>query len=77
MESNNKQSGLKINSCLDCSQHQVMPDPDPYDWFCDDDVKVVCLKYQKNITVACRPYQIRKECNVPNWCHLNRKGEIS
>ena len=28
--------------CIDCPHHKVIPDPDPYDWFCDDDCAVVC-----------------------------------
>jgi len=31
-------------SCIECSSHQVIPDPDPDDWFCDDDVAVICTK---------------------------------
>lgn len=29
-------------SRIDCPHHRVILDPDPYDWFCDDDVVVVC-----------------------------------
>ncbi len=29
-------------SCLKCPNHKVISDPDPNDWFCDDDVAVVC-----------------------------------
>lgn len=58
-------------NCTDCPAHNILPDPDPDDWFCDDDVKVVCEHMRgKNITVACRPYNIRKECAVPSWCPL-------
>jgi Fe-S-cluster containining protein len=60
-------------TCIDCPSHEVLSDPDPYDWFCDDDVNVVCKKNGKNITVACRPYQIRKECEIPEWCPINIK----
>lgn len=28
--------------CVDCKNHEVIPDPDPHDWFCDDDLAVVC-----------------------------------
>jgi len=59
---------ITINNCIDCTSHQVLPDPDPFDWFCDDDVKVVCNINKKQITYACRPYNIRKECDIPNWC---------
>lgn len=30
-------------NCLDCQNHKILPDPDPYDWFCDDDLCVVCV----------------------------------
>ena len=33
-------NNIIIKNCIDCSSHQVLPDPDPNDWFCDDDVKV-------------------------------------
>lgn len=29
-------------NCLDCEYHQVIRDPDPDDWFCSDDLAVVC-----------------------------------
>jgi hypothetical protein len=29
-------------SCMECPFHEVISDPDPTDWFCDDDVAVVC-----------------------------------
>jgi hypothetical protein len=28
--------------CTDCPEHKVIIDPDPYDWFCDDDEAIVC-----------------------------------
>lgn len=59
---------FKIENCMDCPNHQVQCDPDPNDWF--DDEKVVCKVAAKTITVACRPYNKRKECDVPKWCPL-------
>jgi len=59
---------FKINNCIDCSEHRVLSDPDLHDWFCDDDVKVICKLNNKQITCACRPYNTRKECNIPEWC---------
>lgn len=56
------------DNCTKCKEHKVLMDPDPNDWFCDDDVKVVCSILNENITVACRPYNIKKECEVPDWC---------
>jgi hypothetical protein len=74
-----------METCIDCNEHRVIKDPDPNDWFCDDDVAVVCTlmgntkrdldsKYlaERNefrcITVGCRPYNIKKETVVPEWC---------
>jgi hypothetical protein len=59
----------EINNCIDCKHHTILPDPDPDDWFCDDDVKVICdLSDGKQITCACRPYHVRDECSRPEWC---------
>ena len=63
----------KRKTCIGCPSHEVLLDPDPNDWFCDDDVKVVCKKNNKTITVACRPYRIEKECEVPTWCPQKAK----
>lgn len=75
-----------MKNCMDCKYHDVLPDPDPDDWFCDDDLKVICTLRQNvkpklspmgavcaaepYITVACRPYKLREECEVPEWCPL-------
>lgn len=57
------------SGCAVCAHSKVFADPDPTDWFCDDDVKVVCMKADRNITVACRPYNIAEECSyMPSWC---------
>jgi len=61
-------------SCVDCAFHRVALDPDPNDWFNDDDVKVVCTKTRRAnncVTVACRPYNVRRETSPPpKWCPL-------
>ena len=64
---------MEKENCMDCGYHRVYSDPDLEDWFCDDDEKVVCTKINKNITVACRPYNKRKECETPEWCPLLNK----
>ncbi len=33
---------MKDKTCIECKSHEVINDPDPNDWFCDDDVAVVC-----------------------------------
>jgi len=80
---------LKIKNCTECPHHEVVPDPDPHDWFCSDDMAVLCkLKKAgvkdtgshagqpwkfKAVSVSCRPYNIEKESAVPKWCPLRRK----
>ena len=29
-------------NCIDCQFHYIIKDPDPDDWFCSDDVAVIC-----------------------------------
>ena len=68
----------KYKFCKQCPACKVLPDPDPYDWFCEDDVKMVCSlklnedKEPKTIDVSLRPYQVSK-VKVPNWCPINKK----
>lgn len=61
---------MSYQNCTQCPFRQIKSDPDPHDWFCDDNVKVICKKALRNITVACRPYNIEKESVTPNWCPL-------
>lgn len=66
------------SGCAICAHSRVMADPDPNDWFCDDDVKVLCAAAKRDpntgelknvITCACRPYMVAKECSyIPSWC---------
>lgn len=58
------------SNCTECPAHSIQHDPDPNDWFCDDDVKVVCKHTGQNITVSCRPTNIVRECEIPTWCPL-------
>ena len=79
----------EIDNCIDCKFHKIIPDPDPNDSFCADDVAIICLHKRKesdeiksdsiyavdrqeykHITVGCRPYNKRKESNIPDWCRL-------
>lgn len=63
--------------CAICTYMKIFPDPDPRDWFCDDDEKSVCTyltdtsKGGPTIAQACRPYQTMSDsCYVPNWCPI-------
>lgn len=81
---------MNIENCTQCQHHTIVNDRDPDDWFCDDDVAVLCSltpnpkidktsKYLSDhqafraITVACRPYNIQKESQTPQWCPLKQK----
>lgn len=59
---------IEITSCVDCPESEVSRDPDPYDSFCDDDVKCICKLTGNVITSACRPYQLREETDIPDNC---------
>jgi len=37
-----------MKTCIDCEYHKVIEDPDPNDWFCDDDKAVVCTLEQND-----------------------------
>lgn len=77
----------KACGCAICKHAKVYPDPDPNDWFCDDDVKVLCTKVpldvngepkggNNQITCACRPYMVTRECSyTPDWCPLDGQPE--
>lgn len=58
-----------IERCTECPHHRVDPDPDPHDWFCSDDVKLVCSRAARTITRGERPYRLGK-VEIPSWCPL-------
>lgn len=86
MAKKGKDGERPYTNCIDCPNHEVILDPDPTDWFNDDDVTVVCkllpndekgkfsgVAYQnpfKVITSMCRPYKTREESKTPSWCPL-------
>lgn len=41
-ERKDKKSSYPYQNCLDCPEHEEIADPDPDDWFNDDDMAVVC-----------------------------------
>ena len=43
--------------------------PEPYDWFCDDDVKLFCEKLKRTVAAALRPYE-SDEVDIPSDCPL-------
>lgn len=61
-----------IEKCSQCPHSRILPDPDPYDWFNDDDVKLFCEKLKRNVGLALRPYEVN-DIDIPKDCPLNKK----
>jgi len=58
--------------CVDCKYSEIKADPDPDDWFCQDDQKIVCMaENHRVIDCALRPYQT-KNVESPDWCPLKK-----
>lgn len=58
----------KITQCRECPHCRTVPDPDPSDWFNDDDEKAFCREAgHKLIENMLRPYE---RIIIPDWCPL-------
>lgn len=58
----------KITQCRKCPHCRIVPDPDPSDWFNDDDEKAFCREAgHKLIENMLRPYE---RIIIPDWCPL-------
>ena len=73
-------------NCIECQFHKIIQDPDPHDWFNDDDEAIVCTKCtqipdtkskysadrssNKVIEGSLRPYET-KNVKIPNWCPIS------
>ena len=63
-------------SCEGCPDCEIKMSPDPEDWFCDDDVTVVCRAVGSGWVMAerIRPYLVHERCPIPHWCP-RKKGK--
>lgn len=75
-----------VDNCLDCEHCIKVSDPDPLDWFRDDEMAVACalvkndntewiprMDYRfpnKCVTYACSMDDLRESCQQPDWCPL-------
>lgn len=58
----------KITQCRECPHCRIVPDPDPSDWFNDDDEKAFCREAgHELIENMLRPYE---RIIIPDWCPL-------
>ena len=54
--------------CDQCSAFRLLPDPDPFDWFRDNDMKAVCLEVNGVIAGSLeRPSEYTNICK-PIYC---------
>lgn len=65
-----KEIKIKIEFCSQCPYSRILPDPDPDDWFNDDDERVYCTKLNKDVARALRPYEVGKWDKVPDECPM-------
>lgn len=77
---------MQTYNCLNCEFHNIINDPDPFDWFCDNDVAIVCSKLKNDNLIKNSPYlsdrneykiiqsSLRpyevKNVKCPIWCPL-------
>lgn len=57
----------EIEFCWECPHCKFLHDTDSHDWFCNDDVKLVCAINNNVIERACRPYEA-KNIKIPSTC---------
>ena len=72
---------MKNKTCMECPNHLVVGDPDPTDWFCDDDMAVLCklMKNDKNVQYYMASLGYFEYKPVTTSCrphHLKRDTEI-
>lgn len=66
-----------VEFCSKCPYGAVYPDPDPDDWFCDDDERVYCRKLDRDVCSALRPYEVGKIDTVPDCCPLDENTVLN
>ena len=68
-------NNIKTNDyCDNCSAFKLLPDPDPYDWFRDGDMKAVCLEVNGVIAGALERPSEWTNIPKPLYCpKLNRE----
>lgn len=61
------ENGNESEYCDRCSQLRLLPDPDPFDWFRDGDMKAVCLEVNGVIAGALETREVTK-IHKPLYC---------
>jgi len=67
---------LEITNCQDCPNHKNVPSSSTGDSFDMIDQDTVCtLANNREITVANRPWEIRRNSEIPDWCPLKKADQ--
>ena len=66
------QTKVDFNTCNSCAYLRLLPDPDPSDWFDDDDQKAICGKIGKKIEGALSVFEASR-VEIPSWCPKKEK----
>ncbi len=61
------QTKVDPNTCNGCEHFRLLPDPDPFDWFDDDDQKAICEKCNATIAQALSVFEANS-VRIPSWC---------
>ena len=61
------ESGDSAEYCDMCPCLRFMPDPDPTDWFRDNDKKAICTEMSAMIAGSLEPHEMTK-IYKPLWC---------
>lgn len=56
------------NHCDSCPYLKFLPDPDPFDWFRDDDEKAVCQKMRAMVAGCLEHSSEMVNLEKPIWC---------
>jgi hypothetical protein len=63
---------IEIKSCSKCPHHDWISNPDPDDWFRDDEANFICTKKKKVISYSLDVFEQAKvnKIPIPKWCPL-------
>ena len=60
---------MKKKYCNNCKFLRLLPDPDPFDWFSDNDEQAICIRVNALITEGFEPSEVPKIYR-PLYCPL-------
>lgn len=58
---------MKYLNCTECGFHEIILSSEE-EWSYEDDIKVICRITRNEIAPACKIYNIKEKCKIPDWC---------